>query len=329
MSVPPGQSGQSPIQPVPSGQPEPIAAPYPGAGGVPPGYAYPQGGQFPPGGQYPGVPPQVPAPTPKGKNTLGLIAFIVGIVGFVFACIPGALIVGWVLLPIAFVLAIVSFFRPGKKTLGVWALILSIVGTIVGVVVFLAVVAGAVDEALEETTSSSVTTPSSDAAETEAPAESEEAAETEAPAESEAPVGDVGTRENPAPLGSVLAGDEWEVVVNAIDLNATDAVIAANMFNEPPAEGNTYALVNVTVTYRGAESSFDTMVGLAWVTADGRVIESFDSMAIAPDPTLGLNELYTDASFTGNEVLEIPADGLGLLRVTPGIFADELFVTAN
>ena len=35
-------------------------------------------------------------------------AMIVAIVGFIFACIPGALIVGWILLPIAFVLSIVS-----------------------------------------------------------------------------------------------------------------------------------------------------------------------------------------------------------------------------
>jgi hypothetical protein len=32
----------------------------------------------------------------------------VSVVGFVFACVPGALIVGWVLLPIAFILGIVG-----------------------------------------------------------------------------------------------------------------------------------------------------------------------------------------------------------------------------
>ncbi|WP_258934510.1 hypothetical protein [Nesterenkonia pannonica] len=35
--------------------------------------------------------------------------------GAVFACIPGALIVGWVLLPIAFILGLVSLFLRGRR----------------------------------------------------------------------------------------------------------------------------------------------------------------------------------------------------------------------
>ena len=64
--------------------------------------------QLPPPGWDPD-PSRIPAPMyppstqqqmpAKQKNTLGLIALIVGIMGFIFACIPGALIVGWVLLP--------------------------------------------------------------------------------------------------------------------------------------------------------------------------------------------------------------------------------------
>jgi hypothetical protein len=70
----------------------------------------------------------------KQKNTLGRIALIVGIIGFIFACIPGALIVGWVLLPIAFILGIVGLFPSGKaKGASVAAVIISIVGAVVGV----------------------------------------------------------------------------------------------------------------------------------------------------------------------------------------------------
>src|SRR5690606_12062702 len=82
------------------------------------------------------------------KNVLGLVALIVAAVGFIFACIPGALIVGWILLPIAFILALVSLFFKGKsKTFGLIGLILSVVGTVVGVVVFLTVVTTSFDEA--------------------------------------------------------------------------------------------------------------------------------------------------------------------------------------
>lgn len=61
-----------------------------------------------------GAPGTATAPK-KQKNTLGLVALIVAVVGFIFACIPGALIIGWVLLPIAFILAIVALVLKGKS----------------------------------------------------------------------------------------------------------------------------------------------------------------------------------------------------------------------
>ncbi|MFP1602973.1 hypothetical protein ACLD0U_09825 [Microbacterium sp. 2216-1] len=76
---------------------------------------------------------------------------IVAFVGFIFACIPGALIVGWVLLPIAFVLSVVSLVLKGKrKWMGVVGLIVSIVGTVVGFFVFFAVVSTAFDDAFDD-----------------------------------------------------------------------------------------------------------------------------------------------------------------------------------
>ncbi|MFD0452397.1 hypothetical protein ACFQZK_17625 [Rhodococcus aetherivorans] len=84
----------------------------------------------------------------KQKNTVGLIAVITAVIGFVFACIPGALIVGWILLPIAFILGIVGLFQSGKaKGTSIAAVIIAIVGTIVGFIVFFTVVTDAVDEA--------------------------------------------------------------------------------------------------------------------------------------------------------------------------------------
>ncbi|UWF77602.1 MULTISPECIES: hypothetical protein [Microbacterium] len=73
---------------------------------------------------------------------------ILAIIGLVFACIPGALVVGWVLLPIAFVLSIVSLFLKGsRKWMGVVGLIVSVVGTVIGFIVFFAVVTTSFDDA--------------------------------------------------------------------------------------------------------------------------------------------------------------------------------------
>ncbi|WP_363357602.1 DUF2510 domain-containing protein [Microbacterium sp. LMI12-1-1.1] len=86
----------------------------------------------------------------KPRNILGLVALAVSAVGFIFACIPGALIVGWVLLPIGFILGIVALFQKDKpKWQGLTAIILSVIGTIVGVVVFISLAAGAVSDAVE------------------------------------------------------------------------------------------------------------------------------------------------------------------------------------
>ena len=112
--------------------------------------------------QYPAAPsPQPPAYEPQGtppqpaekpaKNVLGLVALIVAVVGFIFACIPGAFILGWVLLPVAFVLGIVAVCLRGKaKWQGITAIIVSVVGTIVAFIVFFAVLAIAVGQAVDD-----------------------------------------------------------------------------------------------------------------------------------------------------------------------------------
>ena len=254
--------------------------------------------------------------TAKGPlNVLGLVALIVAAIGFIFAMVPGAFILGWIALPIAFVLSIVALFLKGSKGLAIAALIVSIVGTIVGVVVFFATAANSFSEAFGGT-ESSVTQPTDDGAEPAAEAEAEPGAE-------------AGSRENPVPLGSLISGNEWDVVVNSITLNATDAVLAANEFNDAPVDGSAYAIANVTVTYTGAESSFAAMVGLDYVTADGEVISTWDSFAVGPEPSLDSGELYTGGTSTGNIVFEIPAAGDGAIRVTPGMLADEIFVAVK
>src|SRR5699024_4385725 len=139
------------------------------------------------------------------RNTLGLVALIIAIVGAIFACVPGALIVGWILLPVAFILSLVGLFQKGRKRgTSVAALIISVVGTIIGIIVFVAVVAGAVDEAFSDNTTAELpgavenTVTEEEPADAEDPGEAaaqqDEAGEPEAEA---APAEADGTRANP------------------------------------------------------------------------------------------------------------------------------------
>ena len=70
-----------------------------------------------------------------GPSVLGIVALVVAVVEFVFACIPFVQVVGWILLPVALVLAVVALFLEGRKWPAITALVVSFVGAIVGAVV--------------------------------------------------------------------------------------------------------------------------------------------------------------------------------------------------
>lgn len=256
----------------------------------------------------------------RQKNVLGLIALITAVVGFIFACMPGALIVGWVLLPIAFILAIVSLFIKDKpKGMGIAALIVSIVGTIVGFVVFFSVVGSSFDNSFGSG-DTKVVAPSGEAGSNSGTAENK-------------PEADAGTRENPSPLGTVVESDDWRVVVHSVSLAASDAVLAANQFNDPPTEGSEYILVNYSVTYIGDDPNgqMPAFVSVEYVTADGRTVNGFDSSAVAPEPMDTTSTLYKDGTATGNMAIEVPSAtaGQGVLAIRPGMLADKVFVAVQ
>lgn len=270
----------------------------------------------PPISPYPG-PPVAPG---KQRNTLGLIAIIAAVLGFLFACIPGALIVGWVLLPIAFILGIVGVCQAGKtKGTSIGAIIVAVVGTVVGFIVFLAVVSDAVEDSFDSG-DVSVATPA-------APAQG-----TDSDAAEQDTTADQGTRTNPYPLGSVIIDGDWQVRVNSVTPDANDAVAAENMFNDPPPPGSQYLLANVTITYTGADSQGETpFTTIRYVTADGNTVNSYDSGIVAPDSLDTLSPLFQGASTTGNLAFTVPTASAtqGTLAVEPTMFADKIFVAVS
>ena len=268
-----------------------------------------------PQGQYQqGPPPGYYQAPKKQRNTLGLIAVIVAVIGFIFACVPGALIIGWVLLPIAFILGLVGLFLAGKtKGTSIAAIIIAVVGTVVGVIVFVAVVSNAVDNAFGSG-DVSVATP------------------TAAPREAGPQTTDQGTRKNPYPLGSTITKGDWRVTVNSVTLNANDAVAAENQFNSAPPAGSQYLLANVTVTYAGTDAQGKTpSTSISYVTADGKTLNSYDSATVVPDALDTLSPLYEGASTTGNLAFTVPTASAaqGTLAVQPTMLADKVFVAVS
>lgn len=291
-----GSAGQTP-----GFGPNPYSQPFNGTPGQPPPYGNAQqtGQPFPGTGPYPGEQPD------KQKNTVGRLALVVAILGTILACIPGIVIVGWILLPVGFILGLVGLFMANKsRRSSIAAVIVSIVGTIVAVIAFFAIVGSAFDDAFgggEVTVGGTERSDSGD--------------------------GNLGSRENPAAIGETLSGRDWEIVVNSFTRNSTDQVMAANPFNDAPPAGSQYALINLTATYIGEDSGLADFISVAFVTDAGTVIQSSDSLAVAPDSLQG--ELYNGASATGNIDLAIPDGETGLLRVDLGILGGEAFVSVE
>lgn len=272
------------------------------------------------------APEYVPETREPGRNVLGIIALVTAILGAIFACVPGALILGWILLPIAFVLSLVSLFLRGKRRgSGIAGLIISVVGTIVGVVVFFAVVADAFDEAFTDETTGSQPAQQEDGAEED---RSEEGAQDQEGAEAQEEA-DEGTRANPYPLGTELSSSDWTVTVNSVDLDADAAVAAENPMNEASDEGHTYILVNVTATYAGEDpDGASPWVSVSYVSPEGNTFSTSDQSVVEPEGFQRSATLYEGASETGNFALHVPLEDIedGVLSVDPDMFADTAYV---
>ncbi|TDO18188.1 hypothetical protein EV580_1372 [Mycobacterium sp. BK086] len=239
---------------------------------------------------------------------LGLIALIASIVGFVFACFPGALIVGWVLLPIALILGIVGVCLSGQtKGTSVAAIIVSIVGMVVGAVVFLTLVSHAFSDAFGK----SDFTPSagSGATETENNARARE-----------------GSRDNPFPIGQEVTSRDWQITLGQ-PREAGTQVAAENRFNDEPEPGMEYWIVPVTATYVG-EKTGNLIFGvrIKFVGADNRTYD--DDCGVLPNPLSDVGDLYPGGTAKGNVCVAVPSGADGLWTLTTGI-GDPAFFKAN
>jgi hypothetical protein len=250
-----------------------------------------------------------PAPAKQG-NTIGLIALIVGVVGFIFACIPGALVVGWVLLPIALILGIVGACQSGKsKGTSIAAIIVSIVGTVVGVVVFTVVVGTAFSDAFKKSDLSAPTAASQAGSTSQA-----------------SPSNERGSRENPFAIGDPVESKEWQITLGAPH-EAGTTIAAENQFNDPPKPGMEYWMVPVTATYTGDKTGNLTIgISVKFVGSDNVTYD--DSCGVIPSPLSDVGDLYKGGTAKGNVCVAVPAGANGLWSVAT-LFGDPAFFKAN
>lgn len=145
---------------------------------------------------------------------------------------------------------------------------------------------------------------------------------TSAEATSEAPAGDgQGTKDNPYPSGQMFTledgeGGTYDVTIGAIDWAATDKVMEANQFNAEPAEGETYILVPVDLTYHGSgETEPFLAVTVEYVTNGGNTFS--DAGTVTPKTAFDVGTLHDGGSGSWQIGIIVPEDQVqdGVLQV--------------
>lgn len=128
----------------------------------------------------------------------------------------------------------------------------------------------------------------------------------------------VGARGNPVPAGEAARVGDWEVTVLSVVPDAGQVVLAENSFNDPPAEGRRFFMVELAATYRG-ESSESVLWGLS-MSAVGESLVAYggfeDSCGVIPDDIESSAEVFPGGTVTGNvcwQVGDADADSLVLI----------------
>lgn len=271
------------------------------------------------------VEPLGPVPTPwpaPMRNRLGLAALIIGIVALVGALVPlvnyGAALVALV----GIVLGIVGLCRKQRpKGAAIAGAVVSGVALIVSIVLAVVYSVAVATVTSDHVAGAGGPTTGIDAA----------------PSEDAPAGGRPGTRGNPARLGSTVKVDssagtvDWEVTLGPATLDANDDVAAENEFVETAPEGFRYAMVPVTVVYRGTETGTPwAELSVDFVSADGTAHASSESFAVAPSPLTDVNGLAPGASGTGNVVVIVPsADVEKGTWVLTTMLGDRYFFTAE
>lgn len=136
------------------------------------------------------------------------------------------------------------------------------------------------------------------------------------PEEDTSKSGEPGTRENPIPLGEEAQVGPWKVTVVGATLDATALVLDHNEFNEAPAAGEQYVLIEIEATRTAEEAAaFWVDMSYVFVGAGGNTFEA--AFADVPDAISDMGEAYKGASVTGNLVFQVPSEQVagGTLRL--------------
>ena len=263
--------------------------------------------------------PVEPAPTPStppaktgaGKG-LGIAALVIAIVALTLCWVPIinnlAAVLGFVALILGVVSLIIASMRNGGKGLGIASSIIAVVAVVLVFVTQAAYVA-AIDGVV---------------------AAMEDSADGESAA-SDKDLEQANDDSQVLGLGQGLEVGDYEVTVDAVNLDAAVEIAAANAYNDA-AKGQ-YVLVEVGVTYNGNEEGDPWLdLNVELMGSDSRIYSSSSADAVVENPGFDVPTLTNGGSASYQVVFDVPAEAVAdaKIRVTETFsFGDDAGIWAT
>jgi hypothetical protein len=136
------------------------------------------------------------------------------------------------------------------------------------------------------------------------------------------------SRSDPAPLGTTIEVAGWEITINGVDNDATDAILDADEFIDPPEDGDVFVLINVTAKYIGdGESESASLFSSVTWGAVGDSAVAYDEFSdtctfyALPDDLDDTSEVFEGGTITGDICFSVVEDDTGSLL----LYAEESF----
>jgi hypothetical protein len=143
-----------------------------------------------------------------------------------------------------------------------------------------------------------------------------------------APLG--ASRSNPAPLGSEIVADEMSFSVTSVTRPATDIIMAGNMFNTEPENGQEYVMVQIQIACSKTSdqqcsiSPFNfSVLGSSGIAHEAEIFVS------GVDGLLESGDFYGGASLSGSMPFIVGSDETGLLLVYEPFFGDPFYLAVE
>lgn len=132
------------------------------------------------------------------------------------------------------------------------------------------------------------------------------------------------SRDRPAPRGTSVKLRDWVVQVDGVIPDATRMVLEANRFNDPPAPGRQFLIVQLTIRYEGTKESVKPATDLSFSLFGGRGVEytTYDEWCgVIPNELDRSKDVLPGGSLSGNLCWSVPSDEVDtlVLRVQEGL----------